>query len=109
MKDEYLYPILEEARQKASANNTFDIDVFHRTLADLTIERCIDELRKEWYRVNNAPYEKDARSIGIHVGSKSSLIKAMDKLSKLRITTCVYCNDNMPYYDQGCITCIKRM
>lgn len=111
MKKQHLYPIILEARAKSTFENEFDLDKFHDTFADLVIQKCMDELKREWYRENNKPKEPNEtpRDIGIRVGKKSSLIQAINKLDNLMDKRCVYCINDMPYYDQACPGCLCRM
>lgn len=46
------------------------------------IQKHIDILRKEWYRLNNmSTKDMDARQLAIHIGQKSGIIKAMHLLN----------------------------
>ena len=51
--------------------------------AELIIKDAIDECRKEWYDLNNAPKGEDnPRAIGIRIGQKGGVIKCIHRLTK---------------------------
>jgi hypothetical protein len=57
-----------------------DIEKF----AELIVKECTDELRQEWYDLNNTESELlgDARAVAILVGQKNGLLKAISRVKK---------------------------
>ena len=59
--------------------NDFDYNEFARLLKT----HYVNELRQEWYNLNDTSTDSmDSRAIAIHVGMKSGLIKAIARLNK---------------------------
>jgi hypothetical protein len=50
----------------------------------LIIQDCIDQLRQEWYDLNNTERDTlgDARAVAILVGQKNGVLKSMSKIKK---------------------------
>jgi hypothetical protein len=65
-----------------------DLDEYDRDaiirFGDLVVKECIDELRQEWYDLNNIESEvlADARAVAILVGQKNGLLKAISRVKK---------------------------
>ncbi len=65
-----------------------DLDDYDREaiqrFGDLVVKECIDELRQEWYELNNTESEVlgDARAVAILVGQKNGLLKALSRVKK---------------------------
>ena len=65
-----------------------DLDDYDREaikrFGDLVVKECVDELRQEWYELNNTESEVlgDARAIAILVGQKNGLLKAISRVKK---------------------------
>ncbi len=53
-----------------------------KKFAELIIQECMNVLRQEWYVENNKEPDNDPRSIAIHVGTKSGLIRASNAVAK---------------------------
>lgn len=53
--------------------------------ADLIIQECLDQCRKEWYTLNNTnTQETDPRLLGIQIGQKSGVLKCINKIAELK-------------------------
>ena len=52
--------------------------------AELIVADCIDELRHEWYDLNNGELDVlgDARATAILVGQKNGVLKSISKIKK---------------------------
>lgn len=56
-------------------------DGFQEKFAELIVRDCTNVIRQEWFKENNAEYEKDSRSIAIHAGKKLGLDSALDAVT----------------------------
>lgn len=52
--------------------------------AELIVKDCVDQLTKEWYRINNLPpFENEtSRDVGMRVGAKSEVLRMVAVLNK---------------------------
>lgn len=57
-------------------------DQWFDKFAELLVRECMDVVRQEWYDENNKEPVNDARSIAIHVGTKSGLLRATNAVAK---------------------------
>lgn len=53
--------------------------------AELIVEECLKELRKEWYELNAETIDDafaDPRATGIHIGQKNGAIKCISRIKE---------------------------
>lgn len=50
--------------------------------AELIVKECVKECQREWYDLNNAPDETEARAIAIRVGQKNGVLKSISRIKR---------------------------
>lgn len=65
-----------------------DLDDYDRgaivCFGDLVVKECVDQLRQEWYELNNTESETlgDARAVAILVGQKNGVLKTIARIKQ---------------------------
>lgn len=73
---------IKELIKKADRRCSETRGVYDEILAELVVQECVKECQQEWYDLNNAPDETEARAIAIRVGQKNGLLKAMSRIKQ---------------------------
>lgn len=74
---------INELKRAAGIDHNPDqegLDLF----ADLIVKECVDQLRQEWYNLNNDENNVlgDARATAILVGQKNGVLKSISRIKK---------------------------
>lgn len=61
-----------------------DLSTAQKKFAELIVENCIMQCRREWYDLNNAEQKENetARDIGLRVGRKNGVLKIISRINQ---------------------------